>query len=339
MSYLIPAPYSGMSSWSAHQRRKPPSSEPGTDYYMPIGTRLHAPTACRVVGVGGGIAPATGRFVTLDDGVRWYRYLHLSRADVRVGDQLAAGQYFGLSGASGYGSEFFGVSNVNDAAMIRRTGGPHVHVTAFRGRGYTFGSAGTVDFHAMTGGAVAGGAPAPPPPEPLKEDDEMIMLSITGIGTGTHKAALGNGIFRHFIGADPYEKIKNLARIQDDWQDVSAAELPALLRTYGCDLDIWDWRPNGGGFIVVDPLSATAGPGNVWTAAGAIRAAIAGIKMPTVDPAPIVAAVRTAIDATLERGELGLAAAIDTALAEGIELDADAIAKTVVDMQAARLVD
>lgn len=170
---LIPAPYSGMSSWSAHQRRKPPSSEPGTDYYMPIGTRLHAPTACRVVGVGGGIAPATGRFVTLDDGVRWYRYLHLSRADVRVGDRLAAGQYFGLSGASGYGSEFFGASSVKDAAMIRRTGGSHVHVTAFRGRGYTFGSAGTVDFHALTGGAVAGGGSSASSGGTSKEWDEM----------------------------------------------------------------------------------------------------------------------------------------------------------------------
>lgn len=173
MSYLIPAPYSGMSSWSAHRRRKPPSSEPGTDYYMPRGTVLRAPSRCRVVVVGGGIQPATGRFVTLDDGTRWIRYLHMLRQDVRVGDELDPGEAFGLSGASGYGSEHFGASSDNDAAMIRRTGGPHVHVTAFRGRGYTFGSAGTVDFHALTGGAVAGGGSSAPSGGTSKEWDEM----------------------------------------------------------------------------------------------------------------------------------------------------------------------
>lgn len=173
MSYLIPAPYSGVSSWSAHQRRKPPSSEPGTDYYMPRGTVLRAPARCRVVGVGGGIQPATGRFVTLDDGTRWIRYLHMLRQDVRVGDELDPGEAFGLSGASGYGSEHFGASSDNDAAMIARTGGPHVHVTAFRGRGYTFGSAGTVDFHALTGGAVAGGGSSAPSGGTSREWDEM----------------------------------------------------------------------------------------------------------------------------------------------------------------------
>lgn len=160
MSYLIPAPYSGMSTWYKHTRRVPPSSEPGTDYYMPIGTPLRAPADCRVVQVGGGLAPATGRFVTVDDGTRWLRFLHLKRQDVEYGDTLKAGEVFGLSGASGYGSEFFGASRVDDPAMIARTGGPHVHVTAFKGRAYTFGSTGTVDFHALTGGAVAGGGSA-----------------------------------------------------------------------------------------------------------------------------------------------------------------------------------
>jgi len=153
---LIPAPYTGMSTWSAHHRRVPPSTEPGTDYYMPIGTPLRSPVRGRVVAVGGGIKPATGRFVVIDDGVRWYRFLHLSEWHCRVGDELEPGEVFADSGASGYGSEFFGASHARDAAMIARTGGPHVHVTAFRGRAYTFGSTGTVDFHAMTGGKVAG---------------------------------------------------------------------------------------------------------------------------------------------------------------------------------------
>lgn len=157
-AYLIPAPYTGMSSWDAHNRRVPPSKEPGTDYYMPRGTELRAPVAGRVVEVGGGIGPATGRYVVIDDGERWLRFLHLLRSLVRAGQELERAEPFAISGASGYGSEHFGAASDDDPAMIRRTGGPHVHVTAFRGRRLTLGRAGTVDFHAFTGGQVAGGA-------------------------------------------------------------------------------------------------------------------------------------------------------------------------------------
>lgn len=166
-------------------------------------------------------------------------------------------------------------------------------------------------------GKPIGGGAASGPHVP-KEDDDMLMLNLHGIGTATHKVALGPGIFRHFISTDPFEKIKNVARIQDDWQDVSYVELPALLRTYGCDLNIWDWNPSAGGFCILDPLTGTVKPGNAWTASGATRAAIAGIKLPTLDPAPIVAAVRDA-------------------LAKGIELDEKAIAKAVNDDAARRL--
>ncbi|MEV4777433.1 M23 family metallopeptidase [Microbacterium sp. LWH12-1.2] len=156
MSYLIPGPYTGTSSRDAHLRRNPPSSEPGTDYYMPTGTPLGAPTYCRVVDIGGNVDWATGRYITLDDGTRWIRYLHNSRIVASIGQQLDPGEVFAISGASGYGSEFFGEPYRNDA-FWSNTGGDHVHVTAFRGRGYTFGSSGTVDFHALTGGTAAGG--------------------------------------------------------------------------------------------------------------------------------------------------------------------------------------
>lgn len=172
--YVIPAPYTGMSSWDAHQHRRPPSSEPGTDYYMPRGTPLVVPSACRVVAVGGGIQPATGRFVMLDNGVRWLRYLHLLEQHVHVGEELPEGTVFALSGASGYGSEHFGAASDTDAAMIARTGGPHVHVTAFKRRAFTLGAAGTVDFHALTGGKVAGGNTSKPEIE--KEDEDMTQL-------------------------------------------------------------------------------------------------------------------------------------------------------------------
>ncbi|KQQ65694.1 M23 family metallopeptidase [Microbacterium sp. Leaf320] len=174
--YVIPAPYTGMSTRDAHLKRRPPSSEPGTDYYMPRGTPLVVPSACRVVAVGGGLGPATGRFVMLDNGARWMRFLHLLESHVRVNQELPEGTVFGLSGASGYGSEHFGAASDTDGAMIARTGGPHVHVTAFRGRAFTLGSGGTVDFHALTGGAVAGNVTAKPEIEEEKEEDMTQLI-------------------------------------------------------------------------------------------------------------------------------------------------------------------
>lgn len=146
---LRPAPYTGISSRDAHLRRNPPSREPGVDYYMPTGTPLAAPADCVVVENGGSIHPATGRYTTLEVGHRWIRYLHLKEWWRKPGDRLERGEGFGASGASGYGSEFFGEPSRN-AAFWRNTGGDHVHVTAFKGRGYTLGASGTDDFHAIS---------------------------------------------------------------------------------------------------------------------------------------------------------------------------------------------
>lgn len=134
---------------------------------------------------------------------------------------------------------------------------------------------------------------APLPTVRPVEEDEMLMLKIGG----AHLAALGEGIFRHFTAADPHETIKNLARSADDWQNVSFADLPALLVTYGCDRNIWDVRD--GKFVVLDPLSGTVAPGNMWSSTKSLRASIAGIKVPAIDPTPIVDAVRAAIDAKM----------------------------------------
>lgn len=162
-SLVIPAPYTGMSSRSAHLRRNPPSSEPGTDYYMPIGTPLYLPTFCRVVQVGGSVDDATGRFMTFDDGYRWIRALHLLEIWLEVGTYADSSTIFGLSGASGYGSDFFGANSMDDFPW-GNTGGPHVHMTAFKGRRYTWGASGTDDFHALTGGQVASGGNTYVPP-------------------------------------------------------------------------------------------------------------------------------------------------------------------------------
>lgn len=218
MSYIVPAPYTGMSTRSAHLVRRPPSTEPGTDYYMPIGTPLVAPADCVVVAIGGGVQPATGRFVLLDDGTRWLRALHLSRFEVNAGDQLRKGRdVFGLSGASGYGSEFFGASNPNDPGMLARTGGPHVHMTAFRGRGYTFGAAGTVDFHALTGGTVAGDGPSAQTPTG-KDDDMRVMKA-----PDRNPALLAAGYFRELNTEEASNMIWPIIEVNDRQYDLNRA--------------------------------------------------------------------------------------------------------------------
>ena len=108
-----------------------------------------------------------------------------------------------------------------------------------------------------------------PAPTTPKEDDDMLMLEITA-GNAKHRCSLAPGVFRHFIPSDPAEHIKNLARFDDQWQPVDLKDLPALLRTYGCDLHIWDIRD--GQFVVFDPLTGTVKSGNMWSAANAARA-------------------------------------------------------------------
>lgn len=109
-----------------------------------------------------------------------------------------------------------------------------------------------------------------------EEDNIMLMLRIK-VGSGTHLCALGNGVFRHFVPQDPYDKVMKVSRSADDWQDITLAELPAFLRTYGCDLNIWDIR--GGAFVILDPLDGSVRSGNVWTAVNAARSTVAQVKV------------------------------------------------------------
>ena len=146
---------------------------------------------------------------------------------------------------------------------------------------------------ATQGSAAAGGGANTfhPTNQVRQSEEDNIMLMIKLKGTrNDHLVALGEGIFRHFIGSDPYELIKNISRSADDWQEVNIAALPALLRTYGCDLNIWDFRdardlnksvPGGDAnavFCVFDPLDGSVKPGNMWSAENATRRAIADLS-------------------------------------------------------------
>lgn len=157
MTYTRPVTPTGISSWLAHTRRNPPSQEAGVDYYCPTGTPILAAGNGKVVAIGGTIHDPTGRYLTIDlDDGRRVRYLHLSRWLKTAGNRVAQGAVVAYSGASGYGSEFFGEPSRN-AAFWANTGGDHVHTTLWPRWAYSFGiNAGTLDFEAY----VDSGQPA-----------------------------------------------------------------------------------------------------------------------------------------------------------------------------------
>lgn len=123
-----------------------------------------------------------------------------------------------------------------------------------------------------------------------EEDNTMLMLILKG-GSQDHLVALGEGIFRHFLPTDPYQAIMQVSRSADDWQEIGLSALPALLRTYGCDLNIWDFRDAGdlskpvrgtdpnAVLVVLDPLDGSVKPGNMWSASGTIRSRVDQVRI------------------------------------------------------------
>ncbi|QZD98612.1 endolysin [Microbacterium phage Jemerald] len=124
--------------------------------------------------------------------------------------------------------------------------------------------------------------PTPARPKSNEEDNIMLMLEIKAGRSGTHQVALGDKVFRHFIQSDSPNRIKDIERSADDWQQIDITELPRFLWTHGCDLSIWDFRDANGKsitmdtpgaqFCVLNPLDGSVRPGNMWSAENANRA-------------------------------------------------------------------
>jgi len=179
-----------MSTWANHQRRTTPSSEPGTDWYCPIGTPIIAPADGVIYGSGNSIVPATGRWVGIDfdNGMR-FRTMHHSRNVITSG-RVRKGQVYAYSGASGYGKE--------DWSSDPSTGGAHVHGTLWPSRVMRFGydrnrRPYTIDFMAHAGGnqlAVDGSTP-------FGEDDmsqadiDWMRQTLTGIANAINDPNIG----------------------------------------------------------------------------------------------------------------------------------------------------
>jgi hypothetical protein len=148
------------SDFQDHKNRRPPSTEPGTDYATAYGTSLVMPFDGRVWDVKTSNTGAMGRvvFLVADDGTTWIRLLHLSAINVRRGQMnLKQGEHIALSGASANGSDH-GV-------------GSHVHTTLWINRKVvpTPGITPPVDFQLYVRDghpAGGGGTPINPTPNP-----------------------------------------------------------------------------------------------------------------------------------------------------------------------------
>jgi hypothetical protein len=137
----------------------------GVDIAVPVGTPVKAPAAGVVDAVGSG-DPKRGNWVELKhpDGTTT-RYFHLSSYDVKPGDQLAAGEAFAKSGATG---------NVT---------GPHLHWSAIDAEGRPFDPR-TLTGHPTGGNGSVGGYVPPMKPEDIarimgNQQDDAALASLT----------------------------------------------------------------------------------------------------------------------------------------------------------------
>lgn len=115
------------------------------------------------------------------------------------------------------------------------------------------------------------------PPTASPQEDDMIAARITDGRGVEHHAIIGNGHLRHLIDADDLEWQKNISTSDDRWTDIPIQRLPSVLRTFACDLHIWDIRD--GSFVVLDPLTGDVSAGALWSATNAARSSVAAVQV------------------------------------------------------------
>ena len=154
MTWIRPVEGRVTSSFQAHKDRNPSSRNPGTDYGVPTGTPVKAIADGMITGTVETFRGSGGRMIFQQlPGGHNADYLHLSRIDVKTGQQVKQGDIIGLSGASGLGSE---------------TGyAPHLHLAFRRGGTSTMGI-GNIDFETVVGSLAPAAEPKPVKAKPVK---------------------------------------------------------------------------------------------------------------------------------------------------------------------------
>lgn len=164
------------SDWQDHRDRTPPSTEPGTDYAVAVGTEVLAPADGFVVGVKPSNTGASGRALMINTSGDYHRALHLQSLSVVFGQRFRAGQRLAISGASANGSN--------------HGTGAHLHWSFWRRPGFvpTPGLTPTQDFELyVQPEAPAGGGDSPLIiPSTLEEFDMDNIAVIRNAKTGTY---------------------------------------------------------------------------------------------------------------------------------------------------------
>lgn len=152
MAYVYPTAVTNVSdSFQDHVNRG--SVNPGTDYTSGYGTAVVAVAAGTVTDASNDNGGGGGRTVHInhDDGTG-SDYLHLSQVQVNVGQWVSQNARLGLSGASGYGDDWYY--------------GAHLHISYRPNHSQGYSNNGNQDFHAI----MATQQPTTPPPPPERPD-------------------------------------------------------------------------------------------------------------------------------------------------------------------------
>jgi len=151
MTWIRPVNGKITHDFQRHITRPGGSRNPGTDYAVPTGTPVKAVADGSITGIVTTFTGAGGRmiFQSLPGGHNC-DYLHLSRIDVAVGQEVKQGQIIGLSGGSGLGKE--------DGY------GAHLHFSIRRGGTSTM-AIGNIDFETLVSAAPVAPAKAPDAPK------------------------------------------------------------------------------------------------------------------------------------------------------------------------------
>ena len=124
------------------------SVNPGVDYVVKIGSKVHAVADGTVDKVINNLTGAGGRMVLMRHGSYKADYLHLSKILVKPGQSVKAGDVIALSGASGKGKE--------------RGYGAHLHIS-IRNHGRHLVGKGNIDFETLMKAQAEAAPPVAPP--------------------------------------------------------------------------------------------------------------------------------------------------------------------------------
>lgn len=221
-SLLLPVKPNHIASFDSHMERRPKSTEPGTDLFVPIGTRVVAPDDGRVYAVGNTIGPMTGRWIGIDmnNGMR-FRCMHHSEILLKPGKLVERGEDIAISGASGYGYE--------DWSKRSDMPGAHTHATLWPTHASRYGydrngNPYSIDLMKYIGNPAGGGSTGEDDmftDEDRKTLDTLAAMLYAGGPSASKETYLGaEGTIYRFL-AQPVSRavdgvVKKIPQIQDN---------------------------------------------------------------------------------------------------------------------------